>query len=270
MDAFLNRLERRIGWIAVPHLTWLIVFAQVVGMLVSLSGQPDLVAAMAFSPQLVLSGQVWRVVAFLGLPISGGVLWQLIAIYFMFFVGSMVETGLGRFRYTLYCLFAWLATVGVSLGITAILGSRGEVSNWFIYESIILATAALIPEERIYVMFVIPVKFKWIGLISAGFMALATVGSVLGGNWANAGAGVTAFATYLIFFGSYHLDLIRQTKRRAAFRGKTIATTVRSLHRCAICDRTEKSGGDLTFRVCSTCTKGQEYCQDHLKTHTHE
>ena len=40
-------------------------------------------------------------------------------------------------------------------------------------------------------------------------------------------------------------------------------------HRCAVCGRTELDGDDLTFRFCSKCKGGLEYCQDHLYTHIH-
>ena len=43
----------------------------------------------------------------------------------------------------------------------------------------------------------------------------------------------------------------------------------RSVHRCAICGRTELDAPDLEFRFCSQCNGNYEYCSDHLKNHTH-
>lgn len=43
----------------------------------------------------------------------------------------------------------------------------------------------------------------------------------------------------------------------------------RTIHKCAICGRTEVSDPDLEFRYCSKCDSGYEFCQDHLFTHVH-
>ena len=40
-------------------------------------------------------------------------------------------------------------------------------------------------------------------------------------------------------------------------------------HRCAVCNRTELDGDNLTFRFCTKCAGNLEYCQDHLYTHIH-
>jgi Zn-dependent protease len=42
-----------------------------------------------------------------------------------------------------------------------------------------------------------------------------------------------------------------------------------AFHRCAICGKTEHDDPDLVFRVCTDCSGGQEYCQEHLESHTH-
>ena len=34
-------------------------------------------------------------------------------------------------------------------------------------------------------------------------------------------------------------------------------------HRCAVCNRTELDGDNLTFRFCTKCAGNLEYCQDH-------
>ena len=61
----------------------------------------------------------------------------------------------------------------------------------------------------------------------------------------------------------------RQKFRRSVNEGKKSAAGPQSLHRCAICGRTEKDDDTLEFRYCTKCEGGLEYCQDHLFIHTH-
>ena len=42
-----------------------------------------------------------------------------------------------------------------------------------------------------------------------------------------------------------------------------------TIHKCAVCGRTELDGDDLEFRFCSKCNGNYEYCMEHLYTHEH-
>jgi Zn-dependent protease len=65
----------------------------------------------------------------------------------------------------------------------------------------------------------------------------------------------------------------RGGRRRAFQRGiaarRAIEDTT-ALHSCASCGRTEDDAPDLEFRVCPDCTRGQEYCLEHLEQHQHQ
>jgi hypothetical protein len=269
MDAFLNRLERRIGWLAVPHLTWLLVALQLTGFVLNLTERYELLERFEFLPARVVSGEAYRIFTFLAIPFHG-LIWQIVFIVFLFYACNVVETGLGRFRYTLYVLLVWVITVSSTLILQVAGVDTVYVSNWFIYESLMLALAAIAPNDQIYVGFIIPVKQKWLGLLVALLMLAQILLGISIALWGNVTAGVAVFAVYLAYFGRYHYEFLKQAKRRAAFRGKQLAVNLKALHRCAVCDRSEKSNPELEFRVCSTCTKGQEYCQDHIRDHSHQ
>lgn len=42
-----------------------------------------------------------------------------------------------------------------------------------------------------------------------------------------------------------------------------------SIHKCAVCGRTELDSPELEFRFCSKCNGNYEYCSEHLYTHQH-
>lgn len=59
----------------------------------------------------------------------------------------------------------------------------------------------------------------------------------------------------------------REFQKGVAYR-RTVEQTA-AFHTCAVCQRTDHDAPDLDFRVCSDCTRGQEYCPEHLDHHQH-
>ena len=136
----------------------------------------------------------------------------------------------------------------------------GNFSNRMLIASLFFAFARFYPDEIIYVLFILPVKIKWLAWIFAAFLLL---GFVLNSNSYRA-ALIAAFANYFIFFGP---EIIRQAthRREVSTRRRRFEEHSRStddaLHRCAVCGATELSDPSLDFRV---ARDGEEYCMAHL------
>src|SRR5262249_9018687 len=100
--------------------------------------------------------------------------------------------------------------------------------------------ARFYPEEVIYILFILPVKIKWLAWIYAAFLML---GFFLGPNSYRA-ALIAAFINYFIFFGP---EIIHQARHRhhVSTRRRRFETDSRSargtLPRCAVCGATELS-----------------------------
>jgi hypothetical protein len=113
---------------------------------------------------------------------------------------------------------------------------------------------------QIYVLFVIPLRVKWVALISL----VPTLLALLFGPLVTKAAIVVSLLNYFLFFGPTAFSQARQRssvqKRRIKFAAKSLPSD-EPLHRCAICKRTELDGPDLEFRV---SRDGQEYCLEHL------
>src|SRR5438552_19031566 len=133
-------------------------------------------------------------------------------------------------------------------------------SNGMLIASLFFAFARFYPDEVIYVLFILPVKIKWLAWVFAAFLLL---GFVLNSNSYRA-ALIAAFANYFIFFGP---EFIRQAthRREVSTRRRRFEDHSRSvhdcLHRCAVCGATELSDPSLDFRV---ARDGEEYCMAHL------
>src|SRR6476646_6865821 len=251
--SLLDKLERRFGFLGIPGLIRIVIgFTALVYVLVFLNRGFE--SFLTLDPALILRGQVWRLVTYIFLPQTFSPLWVLLALWFLWFIGEGLERAWGSFRLTLY--FA-IGMIGTTLA-AFFFGSN--FSNGMLITSLFFAFARFYPDEVIYILFILPVKIKWLAWIFAAFLLL---GFILNSNSYRA-ALVAAFANYFIFFGP---EIIRQATHRhdVSTRRRRFEDHSRSddeaLHRCAVCGATELTNPNLDFRVASN---GEEYCMAHL------
>lgn len=252
--SFLDRLERRIGFIAIPGLIRAVVgLTALVFLLVVLN--PGFEKFLALSPTRIMRGEVWRLVTYIFLPQSLSPLWLVLALWFLWFIGEGLERAWGPFRLTLYFLVGMIGTT-----IAAFIARDTTFSNSMLLAALFFAFATFYPDEIIYIFFILPVKVKWLAWVSAAFMLY---GFVVGSN-SYRFALIAALSNYLIFFGPHFVHQARH-RQEVASRRKRFELQTRSdeepLHRCAVCGRTELSDSTLEFRV---ARDGEEYCMEHL------
>ncbi len=291
----MNKLERKFGKYAVPHLTAVLICCYIVGYLLQLMNS-DIVYYMRLEPALILQGQIWRLITWIIIPPSSLSIWTFIMLFFYFSIGTSLERVWGDFRYNVYILGGMLITILAAFVCYFIFGSSismgSAFSTYYICMSIMLAYAATFPDAQVLLYFVFPVKMKWLGWIYGALLAydvLTYVRAVLSGitiAWIYVIAILASLANFVIFFflnrrnNHVHLNHEQRTARKQ-FRqasgssrpsGSTEAANqgrVVPRHRCDICGRTDVSNPELEFRYCSKCNGAHEYCSDHLFTHIH-
>jgi membrane associated rhomboid family serine protease len=251
--SFLDKLERRLGFIAIPGLVRAIVTLNVlVFILVYLNKGFD--SYLALDMARVRAGEVWRLVTYIFVPQASHPLMVLIALWFLWFIGDGLERAWGPFRLTLYFLVGMIGTT-----VAAVL-SNSQFSNQMLFTTLFFAFAHFYPDEIIYVFFILPLKIKWIAWVYAVFLLLAFVTQSNSYRLAL----IAALSNYLIFFGPGTIQQLRQRKE-IAVRRKRFEIQARSddepLHRCATCGATELTDPNLEFRV---ARDGEEYCLAHL------
>src|SRR3712207_4317566 len=107
--SFLDKLERRIGFIAVPGLVRIIVtFTALVYGLMILA--PEFVSVIELDPALVMAGGVLRLFTYVFIPRTMSPLFQLLGLWFLWFVGEGLERAWGALRLVLYFLVGMLGT----------------------------------------------------------------------------------------------------------------------------------------------------------------
>lgn len=251
--SFLDRLEKRFGFIAIPGLIRAIVTLNgLVFVLVLLNKGFD--SYLALNIERVRAGEVWRLVTYIFVPQISYPLLVFIALWFLWFIGDGLERAWGPFRLTLYFLVGMIGTT-----VAAVL-TNAQFSSQMLFTTLFFAFAHFYPDEVIYIFFILPLKVKWIAWAYAGFLML---GFVTQSNSYRL-ALIAALSNYLIFFGPGVVRDLRQRKD-VAVRRHRFETQSRSeeepLHRCATCGATEISDPNLEFRV---ARDGEEYCLAHL------
>jgi hypothetical protein len=256
---FLDKLERRFGFIAIPGLIRIIVaFTALVYLLTFIN--PDILSILDLNPARIRQGEVWRLVTYIFIPQGIGrpglmqAIWVVFALQIMWFFGDMLHGAWGAFRVTLYFFVGMIGTTVAAF----VFGV--PFSNVILGASILFACGCLCPNEIMYVFFILPMKIKWIAAIVGAFLFLGFVQAPFRGKLAL----ITALANFFIFFGPEAILRLRQrkevTERRKRFEIESHSEE-EPLHRCATCGATELTDPTLEFRVAKD---GEEYCLAHL------
>lgn len=287
----MNKWERKFGKYAISNLTFILIACYVAGYLLNWMA-PAFMSYLTLNPYAILHGQVWRLVTWIIAPPSSFNIFTIIMLLFYLNLGSSLERTLGTWKYNVYIFTGILLTVAgsfICMGLyylilgdaltpqaASALFSAGayQYSTYFINMSIFLAFAATFPETQVLLMFVIPVKVKWLGIIYGVFLLVELVEYYSSGMiyWFSVSAIAASLINFLIFYlrSKNHMHLNpKQVKRKMEFRQEVKRNTKISKHKCAVCGRTEDDDPTLEFRFCSKCNGNYEYCQYHLFSHEH-
>lgn len=279
---WLNKLERKIGRFAISNLIIWLIGAYTIGFVIY-TASPDMLGYLVLSPYHILHGQVWRLVTWIFMPTDTNLLMLLIMALFYYQLGTTLERNWGTFRFNVYIFGGMLFTVlGAFLLYGIMYVINGGVSpdmfyigysfsTSYINMSIFLAFALTYPEMQIMLMFIIPIKMKWMAVV----YGVLTLIQFFGSSWAGKVSIFMSLLNFIIFFLSTR-NLKRYTPREVHRRQKFKAEMRQpsgypggAKHKCTVCGRTELDAPELEFRFCSKCEGNYEYCSDHLFTHQH-
>jgi hypothetical protein len=256
---FLSKLERSLGRFAIPNLSLWLVLGQVLVFLGILLGKIE-PGWLVLVPRFVLMGQWWRLFTFLLIPPSMSIIFIGFAWWIFYMMGNALEAYWGAFRFNLFIFLGATLTVGLSF-----LQPDMAITNAFLAGSVFLAFAYFNPDFEMLLFFILPVKIKWLALLTWAVYGY----EFLVGGWSGRLQVIAALGNFFLFFGR---DLIQgaASRRRAMVRSADRAAAVsQPLHRCRICGKTDKSNPELDFRYCSKCAGAECYCPEHIRNHVH-
>ncbi len=269
----LRRLEQKLCRTALQHLTVAIIAVQVlVFVVIYIQPNPQKEAAalerLVLVPSLVLKGEWWRMLTFVAIPsVNGrtllGPLWAFFAWYVFYMMGTALEQFWGTFRYNLYLLVGYVATVAAAFAFP-----DSYATNFYYLESVFLAFAFLFPDFQFLLLFILPVKVKWLALLLWLQYALM----LFAGPWMIRMMVLAAISNFMLFFWRDIIERMSHGKRRMSQQAKHYVAAKKQpayRHRCTVCGVTEKSHPDEDFRYCSKCAGQHAYCSKHIRDHEH-
>lgn len=255
----LSKLQRRFGRFAVPHVTEGLIVCQALTYFF-FQTNPQFLDSIALAPRFVLDGEVWRLFTFLCKPPITNLVFALFFWYMFFLMGSALENTWGAFRYNVYLLVGWAATVAVSF-----LQPDAYASIGFLQGSVFLAFAYLYPDFEFLLFFILPVKVKWLALLQwIGYAITMFTGTAM--------VQLLVFASVSNFFLFFWHDIylrMKSGRRRMARKVETIRAAGTPRHTCVVCGVTNLSDPKMGFRYCSKCAGSPCYCEKHLREHEH-
>ncbi len=266
----LDWLEERLSPLAIPHLTLMLIIGQAVIYLATLpqtmAGElAPLLQNIALVPAKVLDGEVWRLFTFLLDPPRTNILFAFFFWYLFYLMGTALEETWGTFRYNLFLLVGFVASVAAAFLLPSI--REQPVSNYFLYGSVFLAFARFFPDFVINLFLILPIKIKWLALMAWIVYALTFVS----GTNAERVLVLAAVANYVLFFWRDHYRQFKDHRRRLDFATKANvgAAATRMVHACVVCGRSSVDEPRTAFRYCSQCSGQKCYCPDHIRNHEH-
>lgn len=242
-----------------------------------------------FNPPMILRGQIWRLVTFLLMPIDpDNIFFELISLYFYYFIGSSLERQWGTGRFTIYYFTGVLLNIifgFASYYIPAALGSNMAIlgaaqsylmTSSYLNLSMFFAFASIWPDQIVLLFFIIPIKMKWLAIVDAAFFLISIIMymSYFPFNLLP----LVAILNFFLFcgsnlFGNFRRD--RNVSRRRAQWNNAVhyaenEEKVKNYrHKCAVCGRTDVTNPELEFRYCSKCQGYHCFCEDHINSHIH-
>ena len=247
---FLDKLEKRLGFLAIPNVVATLIVAQVFIYATMLTGRIEL-EGLLLIPKAVSGGEWWRLASFLiAPPYVPMTLFQGLFLAFFWYILWMMSNSLeeewGSFRLNIYLLTCVvLAVIGAFLG--QVISPTGTifVEPRFLYFCVFFAFATLNPNIEFLVMFIIPMKVKWMawillafGLIA--FLAMPTLGHRL--------AFAAPFLGYVLFFRASFKHSMESRQRRAQFESDRSQAADLALQTCEQCGASDHSNPERDFR----------------------
>lgn len=281
----LNKLERKFGRYAIPNLMKYIVMLYGVGLIIGTIQPMIFNQFLSLNFDMIRRGQIWRLVTFIIPQVSvGSLIYVVIEAYMFYMIGTALERTWGAFRLNMYFFSGVIFNVIAAWITYLITGFSVNPSLEYVYGSMFFAFAAIYPNTQFLIFFLIPVKVKYLALISGGLYVFIVIQNIAYGNFLGTITIIVSMANFLIFFfanKNYKRFSPREFERKAKFRQQmrkgmnaghhtsVHGHSVVARHKCFVCGKTEHDDEDLEFRFCSRCDGNYEYCMEHLFTHEH-
>lgn len=258
--SIIDSLERRFGKYAIHNLTYYLIIGQVFAYIL-IYFVPHYETLFFLQGNLLLRGELWRLITFIFMPISKDLLFVAFTWYIFYIYGISLEQQWGSFRYLVYFLAGYIATI-----ILTLLFPSFPLYNGYIYTSLFLAFAYMYPNYLLYIFFVIPVRVKWLAL----FTWIGLIVGFVSGPTSTKIITVVSISNFFLFFGKHVFYSLQWRLQGTSYQFSRAVESRKPHHICAVCGKNEIKNPDMDIRYCENCTPVTCYCGDHIRNHKHK
>ncbi|MEO0964613.1 MAG: hypothetical protein AAFY08_05785 [Planctomycetota bacterium] len=259
-------IDKHLRWIAIPRLPVVLALGQGMFFLAAL-GNANIVPQMMFVWSAVFAGEFWRPITFLFVPpipdgMFGrgiGTIFAFFAIYLLWLMGSALEREWGSARFTAYIAIGWLLAM-----LSAAIAPQLPATNFYVVASVFLAFAWLYPDFQLMLFFIIPVKIKWLALITWIFFGIGLFSAIAYRDWQAAALVIAGVANWFAFFGVELVQRVRGASRRSSARREAAKVAAEPLHVCCVSGWTDKTHPEAQFRYVKEGDEVKCYAMDFL------
>ena len=155
-----DKLEQKLGRFAIRNLTLYIIILYIGGFILQLTNPGFYLLKLSLNMERIFAGEVWRLITFIIYPPTTQVLWFLLELVILYFLGNHLERMWGRFYYNLYIFLGLFFLVLASFLAYVIGGWVLLLTPDNLYMTLILAFAMTLPDMQFLLYFIIPVRAK--------------------------------------------------------------------------------------------------------------
>ena len=174
----LNKLERKLGRIKWPSFMLILLGGYATGVLLSYV-YPEALAWICFSPAHIFKGQVWRIFTFIATPTDSSIFMTLLLCFIYFSISRSLERIVGRFKVNFFLLTGWLLTLLSGFLYYWIFPGSSlltvHLNMHYVFSTLFIVFSFIYPDATFLLMFFIPIKGKWMPLITLGMFAIELV-----------------------------------------------------------------------------------------------
>jgi len=282
----LDKLERKWRFLGKGNLMVILVGAMALGLVMS-QIVPTVYYYLCFEPELIFKGQVWRLFTFILFGGSSSDFFMILITCFIFIsISKSLEQIIGTFRLNFFLVTGLMLCLLFGFFFYFAMPQDYRIYSmaltpYYTYAMLFVLFAMIYPDARFLFMFFIPIRGKYMTVITLGLYAYDVVryfaNGLFGYGWLLVFMIVAALLNIVLFRLLNDTSSVRSRnvvkmkayrKQRQNFQEQQF-TENEPRHKCEICGRTEKTNPELDFRYCTKCTGYHEYCSEHIYTHIH-
>ena len=264
----LKNLESSYDHLAISNLGLYLIGLQILGCLAISGGLISLESIILIPNKVVGNLELWRLVTFIAIPplipTSGmSFVYLFISWYVFYIIALFLENHMGKFIFNVfifsYTIIIALVAILLELFLTKqIIFVNPEIFNYGLFFMIFLGFSVLNPNYEMLLFFILPLKVKFIAMLSFGFYILSFIGS---NNFLDALIHIITLFNFLLFFSEDTKCFINEsisTKSKQSINNDIPIV----IHSCSLCDATSEKNPELEFRYRKVGEKLVCYCNN--------